>query len=132
MNSHQRRLSRRLSLRKLITKNGSFAAINLPLIRKSFPSMIASQIVGVQPMAGPTGMISTLRVRYPDALNFTLISDHFYLIPNDYCVVDVAPKVASWIEEQDITLWKPIDNSSFLEQYIISNTLYTLMALRWS
>lgn len=132
MNSHQRRLSRRLSLRKLVKKYGSFAAINLPLIRKCFPSMIASQIVGVQPMTGPTGMISTLRVRYPDALNFTLISDHFYLIPNDYCVVDVAPKVASWIEEQDITLWKPIDNSSYLEQYTISNTLYTLMALRWS
>ena len=132
MNSHQRRLSRRLSLRKLITKYGSFAAINLPILRKSFPSMIASQIVGVQPMTGATGQIHTLRVRYPDALNFTLITDHFYLIPNDYCVVDVAPKVASWIEEQDITLWKPIDNSSYLEQYTISNTLYTLMALRWS
>jgi hypothetical protein len=95
--------------------------------------MIASQIVGVQPMTGPAGMISTLRVRYPDALNFTLISDHFYLIPNDYCVVDVAPKVASWIEEQDITLWKPFDNDSYyLERYTISNTLYTLMALRWA
>jgi hypothetical protein len=94
--------------------------------------MIASQIVGVQPMTGATGQIHTLRTRYKNALkNFTLISDHFYLIPNDYCVVDVAPKVARWIEEQDITLWKPIDNDSYLEQYTISNTLYTLMALRW-
>jgi hypothetical protein len=94
--------------------------------------MIASQLVGIQPMTGPTGQIFTLRVRYPDALNFTLISDHEYIVPNDYCVVDVAPKVASWIEEQDITLWKPIDNSSYLERYTISNTLYTLMALRYS
>jgi len=132
MNSHQRRLSRRVSLRKLITKYGSFSKIKLPILRKSLPSMIASQLVGVLPMTGPTGQIFTLRVRYPDALNFTLISDHEYIVPNDYCVVDVAPKVARWIEEQDITLWKPIDNDSFLEQYTISNTLYTLMALRWS
>ena len=132
MNSHQRRLSRRLSLRKLITKYGSFTAINFPILRKSWPSMIANQIVGIQPMTGPTGSIHTLRVRYPDALNFTIISDHSYLVPNDYCAVDVAPKVARWIEEQDITLWKPIDNDSYLERYIICDTLYTLMALRWA
>jgi hypothetical protein len=102
------------------------------MIRKVMPGLIANQIIGVQPMTGPTGQIHTLRTRYPTILNFTIILDHAYDVPNDYCVVDVAPKVASWIEEQDITLWKPIDNSSYLEQYIISNTLYTLMALRWS
>lgn len=132
MNSHQRRLSRRLSLRKLIKKYGSFAAINLSLLRKSLPSMIASQIVGVQPMSGPTGMIHTLRVRYPKALYFTIISDHTYDVPNDYCVVEVVPHVAGWIEEQDITLWKPIDTDSYLDRYIICDTLYTLMALRWA
>lgn len=95
--------------------------------------MIASQIVGVQPMTGTTGSIHTLRVRYPDALKFTIISNHSYLVPNDYCVVEVIPKVASWIEEQDITLWKPVDNDSYqFQRYIISDTLYTLMALRWS
>lgn len=94
--------------------------------------MIASQLVGVQPMTGPTGQIHTLRVRYPDALKFAIISGHIHDLPNGYCLVEVVPKVASWIEEQDITLWKPIDNSSYLEQYIISNTLYTLMALRWA
>ena len=94
--------------------------------------MIASQIVGVQPMTGPTGMISTLRVRYPKALYFTIISDHEYIVPNDYCVVEVVPHVAAWVEEQDITLWKPVDTDSYLERYIISDTLYTLMALRWA
>lgn len=94
--------------------------------------MIANQIVGVQPMTGATGSIHTLRVRYPDALNFTIISDHTHDLPNGYCIVDVAPKVARWIEEQDITLWKPIDNDSYLERYIICDTLYTLMALRWA
>jgi len=94
--------------------------------------MIASQIVGVQPITGATGQIHTLRTRYPNILNFTIISDHDYIVPNDYCVVEVVPKVAGWIEEQDITLWKPIDTDSYLERYTISNTLYTLMALRWS
>jgi hypothetical protein len=77
-------------------------------------------------------MIHTLRARYPDILNFTIISDHTYDVPNDYCVVEVVPHVAGWIEEQNITLWKPIDTDSYLERYIISDTLYTLMSLRWA
>ena len=90
--------------------------------------MIASQLVGVQPMTGVTGQIHTLRVRYPDALKFAIISGHD--LPNGYCLVEAVPKVASWIEEQDITLWKPFSPDS--RRYIISNTLYTLMALRWT
>jgi len=96
------------------------------------PGLIANEIIGVQPMTGPVGLIHTLRVRYSNALNFTIISDHDYIVPNDYCVVEVVPKVAGWIEEQDITLWKPIDTDSYLERYTISNTLYTLMAVRWA
>jgi hypothetical protein len=33
------------------------------------PSVIANEIVGVQPMAGPVGQIHTLRVRYADAFS---------------------------------------------------------------
>ena len=32
------------------------------------PTVIANELVGVQPMTGPVGQIHTLRVRYADAM----------------------------------------------------------------
>jgi len=36
----------------------------LPVIRRVMPTVIANELVGVQPMAGPVSQIHTLRVRY--------------------------------------------------------------------
>ena len=52
------------------TGAGNVAALNkviLPIIRRVMPTVIANEIVGVQPMTGPVGQIHTLRVRYSDA-----------------------------------------------------------------
>jgi len=38
----------------------------LPVIRRVMPTVIANEIVGVQPMTGPVAQIHTLRVRYAD------------------------------------------------------------------
>lgn len=38
----------------------------LPIIRRVMPTTIANEIVGVQPMTGPVGQITTLRVRYAE------------------------------------------------------------------
>lgn len=38
--------------------------ILMPLIRRVLPSLIASDIMGVQPMTGPTGNIFKLKTRY--------------------------------------------------------------------
>lgn len=49
------------------TGAGAVATLNkvmLPLIRRVMPSVIANELVGVQPMTGPVGQIRTLRVRY--------------------------------------------------------------------
>ena len=49
---------------------GNVAALNkvvLPIIRRVMPTVIANEIVGVQPMTGPVGQIHTLRVRYADS-----------------------------------------------------------------
>ena len=51
------------------TGAGSVATLNkvmLPLIRRIMPSVIANELVGVQPMSGPVGQIHTLRVRYAE------------------------------------------------------------------
>lgn len=52
------------------TMAGNIATINkimLPLIRRVMPTVIANEIMGIQPMTGPVGQIHTLRVRYADS-----------------------------------------------------------------
>jgi hypothetical protein len=56
------------------TAVGNVATLNrviLPVIRRVMPTVIANEIVGVQPMTGPVAQIHTLRVRYADQVNAT-------------------------------------------------------------
>jgi len=53
------------------TVSGNVATLNrviLPVIRRVMPTVIANELVGVQPMTGPVGQIHTLRVRYAQSL----------------------------------------------------------------
>jgi hypothetical protein len=57
---------------------GNIATLNrviLPVIRRVMPTVIANEIVGVQPMQGPVGQIHTLRVRYAETTNDTSASN---------------------------------------------------------
>ena len=52
------------------TSSGNIATLNrviLPVIRRVMPTVIANEIIGVQPMTGPVAQIHTLRVRYADS-----------------------------------------------------------------
>jgi len=56
------------------TASGNVATLNrviLPVIRRVMPTVIANELVGVQPMTGPVGQIHTLRVRYASTMNDT-------------------------------------------------------------
>ena len=56
------------------TSAGNVATLNrviLPVIRRVMPTVIANELVGVQPMTGPVGQIHTLRVRYSDSMDAT-------------------------------------------------------------
>jgi len=56
------------------TSAGNVATLNrviLPVIRRVMPTVIANELVGVQPMTGPVGQIHTLRVRYSDTFSGT-------------------------------------------------------------
>jgi hypothetical protein len=60
------------------TSAGNVATLNrviLPVIRRVLPTVIANELVGVQPMTGPVGQIHTLRVRYADAFDSTSGTD---------------------------------------------------------
>ena len=59
------------------TTSGNMATLNrviLPVIRRVMPTVIANEIVGVQPMQGPVSQIHTLRVRYANSVNSTASS----------------------------------------------------------
>jgi len=59
------------------TTSGNMATLNrviLPVIRRVMPTVIANEIVGVQPMQGPVSQIHTLRVRYAEAADSTASS----------------------------------------------------------
>ena len=56
------------------TASTNVATLNrviLPVIRRVMPTVIANEIVGVQPMTGPVAQIHTLRVRYAETNNAT-------------------------------------------------------------
>ena len=56
------------------TSAGNIATLNrvvLPVIRRVMPTVIANEIVGVQPMTGPVAQIHTLRVRYAETATAT-------------------------------------------------------------
>ncbi len=53
------------------TSSAAIAQLNkviLPVIRRVMPTVIANEIVGVQPMAGPISQIHTLRVSYSESI----------------------------------------------------------------
>lgn len=53
------------------TSSANVAALNkviLPVIRRVMPTVIANEIIGVQPLSGPVAQIHTLRVRYAETV----------------------------------------------------------------
>ena len=43
--------------------SGDFHQIAIPMVRRTFPELVAHDIVGVQPMTGPVGLAFALRFR---------------------------------------------------------------------
>ena len=46
-----------------------FRKIMIPMIRRIIPGTIATEIVGVQPMQGPVGLVFSMRYKYAEAMN---------------------------------------------------------------
>ena len=87
------------------TSSGNVATLNrviLPVIRRVMPTVIANEIIGVQPMTGPVGQIHTLRVRYADtSSNDSIVAGEEALSPFKIAAAysgnntDATPKAAS-------------------------------------
>jgi hypothetical protein len=68
------------------TNAGNVATLNkviLPVIRRVMPTVIANEIIGVQPMMGPVAQIHTLRVRYADSISGGVTAGDEALSPFD-------------------------------------------------
>jgi len=50
---------------------GNFQKIVIPMIRRIIPGTIATELVGVQPMSGPVGLVYSLRFLFSEAVNAT-------------------------------------------------------------
>lgn len=80
------------------TMAGNVASLNkviLPVIRRVMPTVIANELVGVQPMTGPVGQIHTLRVRYAEAATGVTAGDEAlspFQIANGYAGNDATGK----------------------------------------
>jgi hypothetical protein len=83
------------------TSAGNVATLNrviLPVIRRVMPTVIANELVGVQPMTGPVGQIHTLRVRYADSSNSTTAGEEAlspFKIAEAYSGNDASPAKAA-------------------------------------
>lgn len=63
--------SRREILREHATQGATMASnvaiinkVMMPLIKRVMPTIMAHELVGVQPLTGPSGLITTMRIRY--------------------------------------------------------------------
>ena len=50
---------------------GNFQKIVIPMIRRIIPGTIATELVGVQPMSGPVGLVYSLRFLFAEGVNGT-------------------------------------------------------------
>lgn len=110
-------------------------AMIMPAIRKLMPSVIAQDIVSVQPMTSPNGLVFDIKYEAPKSfVRVDASKDGLPLPPEGYIAVDVNWEVARWISEQPIHMWKFRDAPAYspvMERYTISEKLYTLMAVRF-
>ena len=55
----------------------NFRKTLLPMIRRIIPGTIATELVGVQPMSGPVGLVYTLRYKYEEDVTHNAASSQF-------------------------------------------------------
>lgn len=53
---------------------GNFQKIVIPMIRRIIPGTIATELVGVQPMSGPVGLVYSMRFLFSEAVNASPLS----------------------------------------------------------
>lgn len=110
-----------------MTQKNDWASVLIPMIRNVVPTLIAQEIVGVQPMTMPK--------KLPKFMVVDQTADNLPAAPEGYLTVDVDFEVSLWIQDQPAYMWKfgeiPAYSGS-RDRFTISDQLYTWMTLKWS
>ena len=64
-----------------------FRKIMIPMIRRIIPNSVGTELVGVQPMQGPVGLVYSMRYRYAEGIN---VDEANSLTPLDRGIGDIA------------------------------------------
>ena len=78
-----------------------FTNILLPLTRRVYPKLIANELLGVQPMTGPTGFIYAMKYRYTGTSH--LVDGEVNIAPSNRGQILVINNVAGVIKGTNIT-----------------------------
>ena len=70
-------------------QNSGFQNIKLPLLRRHLPQLLSTQVVGVQPVTQPQGIIFAMRHLYENRNNTTLIECVSYEEDEEQAVGDI-------------------------------------------
>ena len=141
MNSHQRRITRRAKRTALSLMLANSRSVLIPMIRKVFPTMIANQIVGVQPMTGSVGQIHTMRTSYAPRPKFTILSqrNRFTLLTFDaiWYTISCDIEVRNWIIEtfpdDEHILWQENQDQDVFHCVIeMHEKVCNFLKLKWS
>jgi hypothetical protein len=62
--------------------SGDFHHIAIPMVRRTFPELIAHEVVGVQPMTGPVGLAFALRFRAGQTYSDINSNNQEFLVPD--------------------------------------------------
>ena len=141
MNSHQRRISRRAKRTALSLMLARSRSVLLPMIRKVIPTMIANQIIGVQPMTGSVGQIHTMRTSYAPRPKFTVLSERkrwtittsiatWYTVS---CWGDVRNWIMETFPDDENTLWAEDQDQDVFHCVVeMHEKVYGFLKLKWS
>lgn len=102
-------------------KNNDWSSVLIPMIRKVMPTVIAQDIIGVQPMGLPKP--------------YVVLENHFPPAPDGHMVIEANFEVSSWIQNQPVYMWKWHDDwaaPTGRDRFYISEKLYTLLSLKWA
>lgn len=85
---------------------GNFQKIVIPMLRRIIPGTIATELVGVQPMSGPVGLVYSQRFQFAEAVNATAAPGTLSSANDDVAVGDevfghVNPKLRRFYSTSD-------------------------------
>lgn len=96
----------------------AFTTLAFPIIRRVYPNMVANELVGIQPMNMPTGMVFFFDIKYDSNLAPTVAGDNPYLqekFNKNYSLGKVVGELVGTGDgtETKFTLaWKPVKSGT--------------------